>query len=79
MTGHEEMGKKSIVNMVDLAGSERSSAAGTSGNTQKEGSNINKSLTTLGRCINALAAKEASQSGGKGVKPQARAPTSTPG
>ena len=60
-----EKGKKSIVNMVDLAGSERSAAAGTSGSTQKEGSNINKSLVTLGRCINALAAKEVSKKGAK--------------
>lgn len=59
----DQKGKKSIVNMVDLAGSERSGAAGTTGSTQKEGSNINKSLTTLGRCINALAAKEATKKG----------------
>ena len=48
-----EKGKKSIVNMVDLAGSERSGAAGTSGTTLAEGSNINKSLSTLGSVIQA--------------------------
>ena len=63
-----EKGKKSIVNMVDLAGSERSGAAGTSGTTLAEGSNINKSLSTLGRCINALAAKEASKNKGQNAK-----------
>ena len=50
--------RKSIINLVDLAGSERTGAAGTSGAPMEEGVNINKSLATLGRCINALAQRE---------------------
>jgi kinesin family protein 18/19 len=41
--------------MVDLAGSERASATSDSKLVrQKEGSNINKSLLSLGNCINIL-------------------------
>ena len=41
--------------MVDLAGSERASATAESKNVrQKEGANINKSLLSLGNCINIL-------------------------
>lgn len=43
------------INLVDLAGSERASRTGASGQTLKEGSNINQSLTTLGKVINGLA------------------------
>lgn len=48
---------------MDLAGSERANATGASGQRLREGSNINKSLTTLGRVIAALA--ESSKSGGR--------------
>jgi kinesin family member 1 len=41
--------------LVDLAGSERANATGATGARLKEGANINKSLSTLGRCISALA------------------------
>jgi GTPase SAR1 family protein len=45
----------SRINLVDLAGSERADRTGATGDTLKEGSNINKSLTTLGKVIHALA------------------------
>ena len=41
--------------MVDLAGSERANSTGATGARLKEGANINKSLTTLGKVIAALA------------------------
>jgi centromeric protein E len=41
----------STLNLVDLAGSERANKAGTSGQSLKEGSFINKSLLTLGTVI----------------------------
>jgi hypothetical protein len=40
---------------VDLAGSERADSTGAKGTRLKEGANINKSLTTLGKVISALA------------------------
>jgi kinesin family protein 13 len=45
----------SRISLVDLAGSERSSKTGATGDRLKEGANINKSLTTLGLVISALA------------------------
>ncbi|ODQ81288.1 hypothetical protein BABINDRAFT_160656 [Babjeviella inositovora NRRL Y-12698] len=53
--------KNSKLRLVDLAGSERASATGTSGVRLKEGSNINKSLSTLGRVISILSANSTSQ------------------
>lgn len=47
----------SKIHMVDLAGSERATATGASGQRLKEGANINKSLSTLGKVIAALAKK----------------------
>lgn len=47
--------KVSKISLVDLAGSERASKTNASGDRLKEGSNINKSLTTLGLVISALA------------------------
>lgn len=47
----------SRIHMVDLAGSERATATGASGQRLKEGANINKSLSTLGKVIAALAKK----------------------
>ena len=40
---------------MDLAGSERADSTGATGARLKEGANINKSLTTLGKVIHALA------------------------
>ena len=42
------------LNLVDLAGSERADRTGATGTRLKEGSNINKSLSTLGSVINGL-------------------------
>ena len=39
---------------MDLAGSERADSTGAKGTRLKEGANINKSLTTLGKVISAL-------------------------
>uniref|UniRef100_A0A671Y871 Kinesin family member 13B n=1 Tax=Sparus aurata TaxID=8175 RepID=A0A671Y871_SPAAU len=47
--------KVSRLSLVDLAGSERAAKTGAAGERLKEGSNINKSLTTLGLVISALA------------------------
>ncbi|XP_038061971.1 kinesin-like protein KIF1A isoform X8 [Patiria miniata] len=47
--------KVSKVSLVDLAGSERADSTGAKGVRLKEGANINKSLTTLGKVISALA------------------------
>uniref|UniRef100_A0A8B9MY73 Kinesin family member 13A n=1 Tax=Accipiter nisus TaxID=211598 RepID=A0A8B9MY73_9AVES len=54
--------KVSKVSLVDLAGSERVSKTGAAGERLKEGSNINKSLSTLGLVISSLA----DQAAGKG-------------
>ncbi|MGH0138193.1 UNVERIFIED_CONTAM: hypothetical protein FKN15_066744 [Acipenser sinensis] len=53
--------KVSKLSLVDLAGSERAAKTGAAGERLKEGSNINKSLSTLGLVISALA----EQSSGK--------------
>jgi hypothetical protein len=45
--------------LVDLAGSERANSTGATGQRLKEGANINKSLTTLGKVISSLAAASA--------------------
>ena len=53
------------IRLVDLAGSERAKATEATGARLREGSNINKSLTTLGRVIAALADSSSGPIGGK--------------
>ena len=43
------------ISLVDLAGSERANSTGAIRTRLKEGANINKSLTTFGKVIAALA------------------------
>lgn len=50
-----EAEKVSRISLVDLAGSERANSTGATGSRLKEGANINRSLTTLGKVIAALA------------------------
>jgi kinesin family protein 1 len=54
--------------LVDLAGSERANSTGATGQRLKEGANINKSLTTLGKVISqlALASQDTGKKGKKG-------------
>lgn len=47
--------RSSRIRLVDLAGSERAKSTEATGQRLREGSNINRSLTTLGRVIAALA------------------------
>lgn len=53
--------KVSRISLVDLAGSERANSTGATGVRLKEGAQINKSLTTLGKVISALAAAGGSE------------------
>ena len=57
--------KYSKLSLIDLAGSERASATQNRGMRLIEGANINRSLLTLGNCINALC--DASLRGNKKV------------
>lgn len=50
---------------MDLAGSERANSTGATGQRLKEGANINKSLTTLGKVISALATASDGKKGKK--------------
>ncbi|XP_030626800.1 kinesin-like protein KIF13B [Chanos chanos] len=59
--------KVSKLSLVDLAGSERAAKTGAAGERLKEGSNINKSLTTLGLVISALADQSAGKNKSKFV------------
>ncbi|XP_037542008.1 kinesin-like protein KIF13B [Nematolebias whitei] len=59
--------KVSKLSLVDLAGSERAAKTGAAGERLKEGSNINKSLSTLGLVISALADQGAGQNKSKFV------------
>ncbi|KAG5732272.1 Kinesin-like protein [Termitomyces sp. T112] len=63
--------KVSRINLVDLAGSERANSTGATGQRLKEGANINKSLTTLGKVISALAMASQADHGRKGKKGRA--------
>lgn len=62
--------KQSKISLVDLAGSERADATGAQNERLKEGANINRSLTTLGKVISALA--EMSSSGSATAKSSKR-------
>ncbi len=64
-----EAEKVSRISLVDLAGSERANSTGATGARLKEGANINRSLTTLGKVIAALA--QASAEPAKGQKRKA--------
>ncbi|ROV92930.1 hypothetical protein VSDG_06367 [Cytospora chrysosperma] len=68
METDETTERSSRIRLVDLAGSERAKATEATGQRLREGSNINKSLTTLGRVIAALADPKSSRSG-KAVVP----------
>ncbi|KAK7754014.1 hypothetical protein SLS62_004113 [Diatrype stigma] len=61
-----EMEKQAKISLVDLAGSERATSTGATGARLKEGAEINRSLSTLGRVIAALA--DLSTGGGGGAK-----------
>ncbi|KAG6918495.1 hypothetical protein DXG01_013855 [Tephrocybe rancida] len=63
--------KVSRISLVDLAGSERANSTGATGQRLKEGANINKSLTTLGKVISALAMASQVDHGKKGKKGKA--------
>ncbi|KAH0432870.1 kinesin family protein [Colletotrichum camelliae] len=70
METDETTERSSRIRLVDLAGSERAKATEATGQRLREGSNINKSLTTLGRVIGALAdAKPGSRKRSKDVVP----------
>ncbi|KAK4688603.1 hypothetical protein P7C73_g1497, partial [Tremellales sp. Uapishka_1] len=60
--------KVSKISLVDLAGSERQGSTGATGVRLKEGANINRSLTTLGKVIAALAQASADPVKGKKKK-----------
>ncbi|XP_056437594.1 kinesin-like protein KIF13B isoform X2 [Gadus chalcogrammus] len=59
--------KVSKLSLVDLAGSERAGKTGAAGERLKEGSNINRSLSTLGLVISALAEQGAGKNKNKFV------------
>lgn len=63
METDETTERSSRIRLVDLAGSERAKATEATGQRLREGSNINKSLTTLGRVIAALADPRSQRSG----------------
>jgi len=58
-TSDETTERTARIRLVDLAGSERAKATEATGARLREGSNINKSLTTLGRVIAALSSSTA--------------------
>ena len=65
METDETTERSSRIRLVDLAGSERAKATEATGQRLREGSNINKSLTTLGRVIAALADPKQQRSGSR--------------
>ncbi|KAI9722690.1 MAG: hypothetical protein M1812_001621 [Candelaria pacifica] len=61
--------KVAKISLVDLAGSERALSTGATGARLKEGAEINKSLSTLGRVIAALADLSAGKKKNKSMVP----------
>lgn len=59
ITTDETTERTARIRLVDLAGSERAKSTEATGARLREGSNINKSLTTLGRVIAALSGSSA--------------------
>ena len=57
--------KVAKISLVDLAGSERATSTGATGARLKEGAEINRSLSTLGRVIAALADLSSGKKGSK--------------
>lgn len=57
--------KAAKISLVDLAGSERAQSTGATGARLKEGAEINRSLSTLGRVIAALADLSSAKPGAK--------------
>ena len=70
--------KLSRLCLVDLAGSERANATGATGERLKEGGQINKSLTTLGKVISALADQAGNGSPSKNISRKTSASTFVP-
>ncbi|KAI9311973.1 hypothetical protein BX666DRAFT_1991430 [Dichotomocladium elegans] len=60
-----ETEKVARISLVDLAGSERANSTGATGDRLKEGANINRSLTALGKVIAGLAEQSMQDSPGK--------------
>ncbi|KAK5126989.1 hypothetical protein LTR85_008348 [Meristemomyces frigidus] len=60
--------KVAKISLVDLAGSERATSTGATGARLKEGAEINRSLSTLGRVIAALADMSTSKAKSKGMQ-----------
>jgi hypothetical protein len=65
LSSDETTERTARIRLVDLAGSERAKATEATGQRLREGSNINKSLTTLGRVIAALADPKQQRPGGR--------------
>ncbi|KAI8075132.1 hypothetical protein BC940DRAFT_363173 [Gongronella butleri] len=61
-----ETEKVARISLVDLAGSERANSTGATGTRLKEGANINRSLTTLGKVIAGLAEQSMQEGSKKG-------------
>ncbi|KAI8331620.1 hypothetical protein EDC96DRAFT_527066 [Choanephora cucurbitarum] len=68
-----ETEKVARISLVDLAGSERANSTGATGARLKEGANINRSLTTLGKVIAGLA-EQSQLEGKRGKKKEAFIP-----
>ncbi|KIW07638.1 uncharacterized protein PV09_01582 [Verruconis gallopava] len=60
--------KVAKISLVDLAGSERATSTGATGARLKEGAEINRSLSTLGRVIAALADLSSGKGHGKKIQ-----------